>query len=67
MLDLQEEKLKCQMEYMESIKKLEEKMLNQQQHPSNGITDGTYLGEVVCFYNLLTWCTFTIISPVLPD
>nr|GMC84796.1 armadillo repeat-containing kinesin-like protein 2 [Ipomoea batatas] len=46
--ELKEEKLKCQMEYMESIKKLEEKMLNQQQHPSNGITDGTYLGEVVC-------------------
>nr|GMC82757.1 armadillo repeat-containing kinesin-like protein 2 [Ipomoea batatas] len=43
--ELKEEKLKCQMEYMESIKKLEEKMLNQQQHPSNGITDGTYLGE----------------------
>ncbi|XP_070039145.1 kinesin-like protein KIN-UB [Nicotiana tomentosiformis] len=34
---LKEEKIKCQMEYMESIKKLEEKWsLNQQKHTNNG-------------------------------
>ncbi|CAH9093372.1 unnamed protein product [Cuscuta epithymum] len=36
--ELKEEKIRCQMEYMDSIKKLEEKMLNQQRHPANGVT-----------------------------
>ncbi|XP_031113301.1 kinesin-like protein KIN-UB [Ipomoea triloba] len=37
--ELKDEKIKCQMEYMDSIKKLEEKMLYQQKHPTNGVTD----------------------------
>ncbi|RAL54081.1 hypothetical protein DM860_004552 [Cuscuta australis] len=36
--ELKVEKIRCQMEYMDSIKKLEEKMLNQQRHPTNGVT-----------------------------
>lgn len=42
---LERERMKCQMEYMESIKMLEEKMLTQQKHGKNGLTDGTYHGE----------------------
>lgn len=43
----QKEKLKCQMEYMESVKQLEEKMLqNQLKQGSNGLIDGRGNGEV---------------------
>ncbi|CAI9101578.1 OLC1v1038944C1 [Oldenlandia corymbosa var. corymbosa] len=43
---LKEEKMKCQMDYMESIKKLEEKwMLNQQKHPKNGLVGGTHAAQ----------------------
>ncbi|KAH9788258.1 kinesin-like protein KIN-UB [Citrus sinensis] len=43
---LEKEKLKCQMEYMESVKKLEEKMLlNQQKQESNGVIHDKYTGE----------------------
>ncbi|KAL5796337.1 hypothetical protein ACOSQ2_001157 [Xanthoceras sorbifolium] len=43
---LEKEKLKCQMEYMESVKQLEEKMLlNQQKQESNGFIDDRYNGE----------------------
>lgn len=35
------------MDYMESIKKLEEKwVLNQEKHGKNGFTNGSYSGEV---------------------
>ncbi|XP_044503476.1 kinesin-like protein KIN-UB isoform X2 [Mangifera indica] len=44
---LEKEKLKCQMEYMESVKKLEEKMvLNQQKQESNGFISDRCNGEV---------------------
>ncbi|KAJ4727102.1 Kinesin-like protein [Melia azedarach] len=43
---LEKEKLKCQMEYMESVKKLEEKMLlNQQKQESNGFINDVCNGE----------------------
>ncbi|KAK1558863.1 hypothetical protein Q3G72_007531 [Acer saccharum] len=43
---LEKEKLKCQMEYMESVKQLEEKMLlNQRKQESNGFIDDRYNGE----------------------
>ncbi|KAH9733027.1 kinesin-like protein KIN-UB [Citrus sinensis] len=43
---LEKEKLKCQMEYMESVKKLEGKMLlNQQKQESNGVIHDKYTGE----------------------
>ncbi|KAI5647344.1 hypothetical protein M9H77_33349 [Catharanthus roseus] len=43
---LKEEKMKCQMDYMESIKTLEEKwMLNQQNHTNNGFAGNTYPKE----------------------
>lgn len=36
----QKERLKCQMDYMESVKQLEEKLvLNQQKHDHDGFTD----------------------------
>ncbi|KAL6960164.1 hypothetical protein U1Q18_047303 [Sarracenia purpurea var. burkii] len=45
---LERERMNCQMDYMESIKKLEEKwVLNQQKHGKNGFINGTYNGEVV--------------------
>ncbi|XP_044491256.1 kinesin-like protein KIN-UB isoform X2 [Mangifera indica] len=44
---LEKEKLKCQMEYMESVKKLEEKMvLNQRKRESNGFISDRSNGEV---------------------
>lgn len=40
--------MKCQMEYMDSIKKLEEKWSHNQQKPTNNTrTDGTSITEVV--------------------
>lgn len=43
---LEKEKLKCQMEYMESVKKLEEKMLlNQQKQEINGFIHDKYTVE----------------------
>ncbi|GMP43014.1 hypothetical protein CsSME_00012549 [Camellia sinensis var. sinensis] len=43
---LERERMNCQMDYMESIKKLEEKwVLNQQKHGNNGFINGTYNGE----------------------
>ncbi|XP_058223983.1 kinesin-like protein KIN-UB [Rhododendron vialii] len=44
---LERERVNCQMDYMESIKKLEEKwVLNQEKHGKNGFTNGSYSGEV---------------------
>ncbi|GAB2244345.1 hypothetical protein Droror1_Dr00024473 [Drosera rotundifolia] len=46
-LYLEKERTKCQMEYLDSIKKLEEKwMVNQQDHHSNGFTSGPCNREV---------------------
>ncbi|CAK9154529.1 unnamed protein product [Ilex paraguariensis] len=43
---LDRERIKCQMDYMDSIKKLEEKWTsNQQKHGNNGSIGGTYGGE----------------------
>ncbi|KAL7238694.1 hypothetical protein ACSBR2_004731 [Camellia fascicularis] len=43
---LERERMKCQMDYMESIKMLEEKWeLNHIKHGKNGFIDGTYSGE----------------------
>ncbi|GJX12540.1 kinesin-like protein KIN-UB [Tanacetum coccineum] len=43
---LEREKVKCQMEYMESIKKLEEKWMNNQpKHGTNGFSNGSHSGE----------------------
>ncbi|XP_024995748.1 kinesin-like protein KIN-UB [Cynara cardunculus var. scolymus] len=43
---LEREKMKCQMDYMESIKKLEEKwMTNQPKHRTNGLVNGSHGGE----------------------
>ncbi|KAL8238469.1 hypothetical protein R6Q59_015036 [Mikania micrantha] len=43
---LEREKMKCQMDYMESIKKLEEKwMNNHSKHVTNGIVNGNHGGE----------------------
>ncbi|KAG5538534.1 hypothetical protein RHGRI_019197 [Rhododendron griersonianum] len=43
---LERERVNCQMDYMESIKKLEEKwVLNQEKHGKNGFTNGSYSGE----------------------
>lgn len=40
--------MKCQMDYMESIKQLEEKwMLNQQKHTSNGFVGTSHAAEVI--------------------
>lgn len=46
--------MKCQMDYMESIKQLEEKWVNNQQnHGNNGFVNGTYDGEVFWFWNYI--------------
>ncbi|KAK6804426.1 hypothetical protein RDI58_002210 [Solanum bulbocastanum] len=51
---LKEEKMKCQMEYMDSIKKLEEKWsLNQQKPTNNARTDGTSITEEVSELKML--------------
>ncbi|KAM7508738.1 hypothetical protein LguiA_019191 [Lonicera macranthoides] len=43
---LERERMKCQMDYMESIKQLEEKWVNNQHnHGNNGFVNGTYDGE----------------------
>ncbi|PON35227.1 Kinesin-like protein [Parasponia andersonii] len=43
---LEKERLKCQMDYMETVKKLEEKLvLNQQKHECCGLVDGKCNGE----------------------
>lgn len=43
---LKDEKIKCQMDYMDSIKQLEEKwMLNQQKHTNNGFAGSTHAAE----------------------
>ncbi|EXB52669.1 Armadillo repeat-containing kinesin-like protein 2 [Morus notabilis] len=43
---LEKERLKCQMDYMEAVKKLEEKLvLNQQKHENGGLVDGKCNGE----------------------
>ncbi|CAN1308281.1 Kinesin-like protein KIN-UB [Linum perenne] len=45
---LEKERLKCQMEYMESVKTLEEKMLaNQRKHDSDGINNNKCNSEVI--------------------
>ncbi|XP_071709610.1 kinesin-like protein KIN-UA [Rutidosis leptorrhynchoides] len=44
---LEREKMKCQMDYMESIKKLEEKwMSNQPKYGNNGFSNGNHGGKV---------------------
>lgn len=51
---LKEEKMKCQMEYMDSIKKLEEKWSHNQQKPTNNTrTDGTSITEEVSELKML--------------
>ncbi|XP_052171365.1 kinesin-like protein KIN-UB isoform X2 [Diospyros lotus] len=46
--ELEKERMKCQMDYMESIKMLEKKwMLNQQKNGKNGFTDGSCSEERV--------------------
>lgn len=51
---LKEEKTKCQVEYMDSIKKLEEKWsLNQQKPTNNARTDGTCITEEVSELKML--------------
>ncbi|CAK7347934.1 unnamed protein product [Dovyalis caffra] len=43
---LEKERLKCQMEYMESVKELEEKLVaNQQRHDYDGFVNGSCNGE----------------------
>ncbi|GMN43049.1 hypothetical protein TIFTF001_012246 [Ficus carica] len=43
---LEKERLKCQMDYMEAVKKLEEKLvLNQQKHENGGLVDGKCNGQ----------------------
>ncbi|XP_057981397.1 kinesin-like protein KIN-UA isoform X2 [Malania oleifera] len=43
---LEKERLKCQMDYMDSIKKLEEKwMMNQKKHENNGYINDQYSGQ----------------------
>ncbi|MBA0789520.1 hypothetical protein Gotri_025380, partial [Gossypium trilobum] len=49
---LEKERLKCQMEYMESVKKLEEKMIeNQRKHQHDGFMKDKCNGEVLCIKN----------------
>ncbi|KAL1217127.1 Kinesin-like protein KIN-UB [Cardamine amara subsp. amara] len=43
---LEKEKLKCQMEYMESVKKLEEKLISNQRNHENGKRNGEVNGVV---------------------
>ncbi|KAK4371987.1 hypothetical protein RND71_007371 [Anisodus tanguticus] len=51
---LKEEKMKCQVEYMDSIKKLEEKWSLNQQKPTNNVrTDGTCITEEVSELKML--------------
>ncbi|KAJ6344311.1 hypothetical protein OIU76_005934 [Salix suchowensis] len=51
---LEKERLKCQMEYMESVKELEEKLVgNQLGHDRDGFINGNCNGEVLCPWNLL--------------
>ncbi|KAM3322921.1 kinesin-like protein KIN-UB [Capsicum chacoense] len=51
---LKEEKMKCQVEYMDSIKKLEEKWsLNQQKPTNNARTDGSSITEEVSELKIL--------------
>lgn len=52
-LFLQKERLKCQMDYMESVKQLEEKLvLNQQQRDLDVFTHSTCIGQVLPFETL---------------
>lgn len=45
--------MKCQMDYMESIKKLEEKwMFNHQKHTTNGCIGSSYTKEVSISLNM---------------
>lgn len=45
---LQKERLKCQMEYVEAVKKLEEKMVsNQKKHDRDSFPNGKCNGEVL--------------------
>nr|KJB29496.1 hypothetical protein B456_005G103100 [Gossypium raimondii] len=49
---LEKERLKYQMEYMESVKKLEEKMIvNQRKHQHDGFMKDKCNGEVLCIKN----------------
>lgn len=48
---LQKEKLKCQMEYMESVKKLEEKLISSQRNHENGKRNGEVLALNSIFFS----------------
>ncbi|KAK3036121.1 hypothetical protein RJ639_031702 [Escallonia herrerae] len=51
---LERERMKCQMDYMESIKMLEEKWVTKQQkHGSNGFINGSHAGEVLKLQNYI--------------
>lgn len=50
------------MEYMESVKKLEEKMLNQQKQESNGVIHDKYTGEVCFMENIFFWFLEDLVS-----
>ncbi|KAG6784695.1 hypothetical protein POTOM_010395 [Populus tomentosa] len=51
---LEKERLKCQMEYMESVKELEEKLLaNQQSHDRDDFINDNCNGEVIFLWHLL--------------
>lgn len=51
--------MKCQMDYMESIKKLEEKwMLNHQKHTTNGCIGSSYTKEVSISLNNIYFLNF---------
>lgn len=51
------------MEYMESVKKLEGKMLlNQQKQESNGVIHDKYTGEVCFMENIFFWFLEELVS-----
>ncbi|KAJ6872671.1 kinesin-like protein KIN-UB isoform X3 [Populus alba x Populus x berolinensis] len=51
---LEKERLKCQMEYMESVKELEEKLVaNQRRHDCDGFINGNCDGKVLFLWHLL--------------
>ncbi|KAK3036346.1 hypothetical protein RJ639_031753 [Escallonia herrerae] len=52
---LERERMKCQMDYMESIKMLEEKWVTKQQKQgSNGFINGSHAGEVLKLQNYIS-------------
>jgi hypothetical protein len=56
----QKERLKCQMDYMESVKQLEEKLVfNQQKHDRDGFTDDKCILQVLPFRNY--FCCYIVV------